>query len=226
MRNSQQEIATPTIRNIRVGKVRSQKIVFGTTKWLSYTALFTALALLMKVIGQIGTLSEISKLTPIYTIWLLAAAVLGPIGGASVCFISDLLIAIVFPTGVINPFITLVCTLYGLTAALIFKYLPAKSHAVRLIVAGVICAVLYTFVLDSLAIWGWCKYYLNLKSFFGDGKNAVFGIYMLTRLFQLNVALANIFIAVALLPLMKRLNLLPPIKSKNKNIEQGEQNNA
>ena len=213
MSKSQQEIATPTFNIKR--KVRTQSIEFGTTKWLTYTALLTALALMMKVIGQIGTLSEISKLTLIYTIWLVAAAVLGPIGGGTVCFISDILIALVFPTGVINPFITLVCTLYGVLAGLIFKYLPAKRYAVKFTVAGLTCAVVCTFVLDSLAIWGWCKYYLDLKSFLPDGKNGVFGVYMLTRLFQLGVAVANTFIAVAMIPLLTRFKLLAPTKKKS-----------
>ncbi len=212
MSKTQQEIASPTL-NIKK-KVRTQSIAFGTTRWLTYTALLTALALMMKVIGQIGTLSEISKLTLIYTVWLVAAAVLGPIGGGTVCFISDILIALVFPTGVINPFITLVCTLYGVFAGLIFKYLPTKRYAVKFIVAGVTCAVVCTFVLDSLAIWGWCKYYLNLKSFLSGGKNGVFGIYMATRLFQLGVAIANTFIAVAMIPLLTRFKLLPPVKKK------------
>lgn len=211
---AQQEIASPTIQNINAGKVRTQKLQFGTTRWLAHAALFTSLALLMKVLGQIGTLSEVFKVTPIYTVWLLSAAVLGPIGGGTVCFISDLLIALVFPTGVLNPFITIVCTLYGVTAGLIFKHLPIKSYTTRLVVAGVVCAVVYTFILDSLAIWGWCKYYLNLKSFFGSGKNAIFGIYMLTRLSQLIVALINIPIAAALLPVLNRLKLLPSNKNK------------
>lgn len=220
---NQQEIATPDVMNKKNRSVRSQKLKFGTTKWLAYTSLFTAIALLMKVVGQIGTLTEVSKLTPIYTIWLSAAAVLGPIGGAAVCFISDLLIALVFPTGVLNPFITIVCTLYGLCAGLIFKYFPVKSYVVKLVVAGVTCAVVFTFILDSLAIWGWCKYYLNLKSFFGEGKNAVFGIYMLTRLFQLGVAVANVPIAVALLPLYKRLRLLPPLNKKQNKSKKSEE---
>ncbi|MCH5155159.1 MAG: ECF transporter S component [Clostridiales bacterium] len=211
---NQQEIATPD--NIVSAKVRSQALKIGTTKWLAHTALFTSIALLMKVIGQIGTLAENFKITPIYTIWLLAAATLGPVGGATVCFISDLLIALVFPAGVFNPFITIVWTLYGLTAGLIFKYLPVKSYTVKLVVAGVTCAFLFTFVLDSLAIWGWCKYYLNLKSYFGNGKNAIFGVYMLARLFQLIVALANIPIAVALLPILNRLKILPSLTAKNK----------
>lgn len=218
-KNAQQEIATPTL------KVRPQSIAFGSTKWLTYTALFTALALMMKVIGQIGTLSEISKLTLIYTIWLVAAAVLGPIGGGTVCFISDILIALVFPTGVINPFITLVCTLYGVIAGLIIKYLPTKRYTVKFIVAGLTCAVVCTFILDSLAIWGWCKYYLGLKSFLPNGKNGAFGVYMLTRLFQLGVAVANTFIAAAMIPLLTRLKLLTTPKNKaaekakNKEIE-------
>ena len=215
MSNTQQEIATPTLNT--KNKVRStQAIEFGTTKWLTYTALFTALALMMKVLGQFGTFSEISKLTLIYTIWLVAAAVLGPVGGGTVCFISDLLIALVFPTGVINPFITIVCTLYGILAGLIIKYLPIKYHSVRIIVAGLVCAALCTFVLNSYAIWGWCKYYLKLKSFMEGGKNGAFGLYMTTRLFQFAVAAANSFIAAAMVPLLTRLKLLPPVK-KGKN---------
>ena len=210
MMNNQQEIATPD--NIASDKVRSQALKVGTTKWLAHAALFTAIALLLKVIGQIGTLSDNFKITPIYTVWLLSAATLGPIGGMTVCFISDLLIALMFPTGVFNPFITIVWTLYGLTAGLIFKYFPVKSYTIKLVVAGVTCAVLFTFILDSLAIWGWCKYYLNLKSYFGNGKNAVFGVYMLTRLLQFLVALANIPVAVALLPALNKLRLLPPLK--------------
>ena len=214
MSNPQQEIASPTIQNIKAGKVRTQKLQFGTTRWLAYTAVLTAICILIKLIGQLGTLSDSSKLTPIYSFWLISAALLGPLGGAAVCFISDLLIALIFPVGVLNPFITIVCTLYGFTAGMIFKYLPAKSNTVKIVVAGVVCSVLISYILNSLAIWGWCKYYLNLKSYFGNGKNAVFGVYMLTRLFQLCVALANIPIAAALLSLCGRLRLLPRIKNK------------
>ena len=212
--NNQQEIATPD--NIVTDKVRSQALKIGSTKWLTYTALFTALALMMKVIGQIGTLSDISKITPIYAIWLIAAAVLGPVGGGTVCFISDVVIALVFPKGVLNPFITLVCTLYGVLAGIIFRYTPTKNYRTRFLLAGVVCAVVCTFVLDSLAIWGWCKYYLKLGSFMGDGKNGVFWIYMTTRLFQLLVAIANTIITIALIPALKKLKLLPPLKTHKK----------
>lgn len=215
MNDHQQEIAIPD-KKTPSRNVRTQQIKFGSTKWLTYTALFTALALLMKVIGQIGTLGEAAKLTPIYAVWLVAAAVLGPIGGGTVCFISDILIALVFPRGVINPFITIVCTLYGVIAALMIRHLPIKSYAARFIIAGLTCAVFCTYFLDSLAIWGWCKYYLDLKSFMAGGKNGIFWIYMTTRLFQLTVATANIFIVVAMIPLLQKLRLLPPIDKKPK----------
>ncbi|MDE5592321.1 MAG: ECF transporter S component [Clostridiales bacterium] len=212
--NNQQEIATPD--NRVTDKVRSQALKLGTTKWLTYTALFTSLALLMKVIGQIGTLSDVSKITPIYAIWLIAAAVLGPFGGGAVCFISDVVIALVFPRGVLNPFVTLVCTLYGVLAGLIFRYVPTKSYSTRFLLAGITCAIVCTFVLDSLAIWGWCKYYLKLGSFMENGKNSMFWLYMTTRLFQLLMAISNTVITVALIPALNRLRLLPPIKRRKK----------
>lgn len=208
--NDQQEIATPD--KYIADKVRSQALKMGTTKWLSYAALFTALALMMKIIGQIGTISGNSKITVIYAIWLIAAAVLGPIGGGAVCFISDVVIALVYPTGVPNPFITLVCTLYGVLAGLILKYTPTKSYRTRFLLSGIICAVVCTFVLNSLAIWGWCKYYLKLNSYMPDGKNGIFWVYLGSRLFQLLVAVANTVLTVALIPVLKRLRLLPPIK--------------
>lgn len=215
MMDNQQEIATPD-KKTHSRQVRPQQVKFGTTKWLTYTALFTALALLMKVIGQIGTLGDMAKITPIYAIWIAAAAVLGPLGGGTVCFISDILIALVFPKGVINPFITIVCTLYGVIAALIIKYTPARSYVTRFILAGIVCSVLCTYILDSLAIWGWCKYYLGLKSFMSGGKNGVFWIYMSSRLFQLTVSLANTALAVALVPLLTKLRLLAPITRAQK----------
>ncbi|MCH5162946.1 MAG: ECF transporter S component [Clostridiales bacterium] len=207
---AQQEIATS---DTHINKVRSRTVRFGTTRWLTYVALFTALALLVKGIGQIGTLGDSSKITPIYMIWLLSALVLGPVGGGTVCFISDLMIALVFPVGTFNPFITLGCTLYGVIAGLITKYLPVRNYVVRVLVAGTVCAFLCTFILNTFAIWGWCKYYLKLGSYI-DGNNSAFGIYLSLRTFQLGIALINTFIATALVPLLVRMGLLPAFNKK------------
>ena len=115
---NQQEIATPDIQATNNRAVRSQKLKLGTTKWLTYTAMFAALAIVMKFIGQFLTLTDSFKITLIYAVWLVAAAVLGVVGGGVVCFVSDVLGALIIPQGPINPLLTLGCTLYGVIAGL------------------------------------------------------------------------------------------------------------
>ena len=213
---AQQEIATPDKDTIS-RKVRSQPLKFGTTKWLAYTALFAALAIVMKFIGQYLTLTDTFKITLIYVIWLIAAAVLGPVGGGTVCFVSDVLGAVIFPRGAINPLLTLGCVLFGVTAAFCFR-LPVKSYIAKFVFAGVVCSVAYTLLFDSFAIWVWCKYYLNLKSY----VNTSFWVYLgPTRAMQLGVAAINIAVTVAMIPLLIRLRLLPPLKTAtSKNISE------
>lgn len=207
-KNAQQEIATPDKLNTSSRKVRSQQLTFGTTKWLAYTALFAALSIVMKLIGQCLTLTDSFKITLIYVIWLIAAAVVGPIGGGTVCFVSDVLGAVIIPRGPINPLLTLGCVLFGVTAAFCFK-LPVKSYIVKFVFAGVVCSVLYTLLFDSFAIWVWCRYYLKLKSYI----NKSFWVYLgPSRAMQLGVAAINIAVTVAMIPLLLRLKLLPPLK--------------
>lgn len=204
---NQQEIATPD--NEIIGKVRSRKPILGTTKWLTYAAIFAALAIVMKFIGQFLTLTDSFKLTPIYAVWLVAAAVLGPIGGGVVCFVSDVLGAIVMPMGALNPLLTLGCTLYGVIAGLCFK-LPTRTNLVRFIIAGVTCTVLVSLIFDSFAIWVWCKYYLKLASW----ADRALGVYMASRALQCAVSAINIAIAVAMIPLLNKLKILPQTKTK------------
>lgn len=206
---TQQEIATPSKPIVLARDARSKQPIFGTTRWLAYTALFCALAIALKFFGQLLTLTESFKITLIYVIWLIAAAVLGPVGGGTVCFLSDLLPALIFPTGVINPLLCLGCTLFGVTAAFLFK-LPIKSYYIRFAVAGTVCAVLYTLLFDSFAIWVFCKYYLHLNSF---ADKSVW-VYIASRALQLGVAAINIAITVAAVPILTQLKLLPPIKEK------------
>lgn len=201
MSNTQQEIATPD--KVTHKNVRSQP-KFGTTRWLTYAAVFAALALVMKLIGQIATVNDSFKITPIYTVWLCAAAVLGPVGGGAVAFISDVLGALILPTGPINPILTVGCTLYGVIAGLCFK-IP-RSNVVRFIVAGVSCTLLVSLVFDSFAIWVWCRYVLALGSFL----DRTLFVYIGMRLMQTLISTVNIPIAIATIPLFNRLGLLPP----------------
>ncbi|MBD5131480.1 MAG: folate family ECF transporter S component [Clostridiales bacterium] len=215
MINDQQEIATPDIR--KKSNVRSQQIKFGTTKWLTYTAVFAALSLVMKFIGQFLTLTPNFKITPIYVVWLISAAVLGPVGGGIVCFVSDVLGAIIFPMGALNPLLTLGCTLYGVIAGLCFKYFPVKNYIAKFLFAGIACTLLITLLFDSFAIWWWCRYYLHLKSYLEKG----FWVYVgASRVLQLAVGAINIVVTVMMIPLLTKLRLLPPLNKKAKSTEE------
>lgn len=221
MMNNQQEIATPDIN--RRSKVRAQSLVFGTTKWLTYTAMFTALALATKLIGQFLTLTPDFKITPVYVIWLVAAAALGPFGGGAVCFISDILGALIVPRGAINPLLSLGCTMYGIIAGLTFKYLPIKNNAAKLLISGVVCTVLITLIFDSFAIWAWTRYYLKLIIKPSSPLNKPFWVYVgIKRTMQLAVGAVNIAVTVAMTPLLSQLRLIPE-KHKYSKSKTGEQ---
>ncbi len=214
---TQQEIATPdtTEKNHRV---RSQN-KFGSTKYLTYTAVFAALALIMKFVGQFLTLTPSFKITLIYTVWLIGGAVLGPLAGGAICFISDVLGAFIFPTGAINPLLVAGNTLYGVLAALTFKYTPSKRYAVKFIAAGVVCTAVCTCIINSLAIWYW----------YGIYKLTPFWAYFASqRAMQPLVALINIIVTVAMIPLLMRIRLLPPVRPENKQstIKNKEKSNA
>ncbi len=209
MINDQQEIATPDIT--QKNKVRSQKLEFGTTKWLTYAAVLAALAIIMKFIGQFLTLTPSFKITLIYVIWLIAGATLGPVGGGAVCFTSDVLGALIIPMGPINPLLILGNVLYGVIAALVFKYTPVKSYIVKFIASGLACTLICTCLINTAALYYWYKWYETLS----------FWLYFATyRVLQPAVAAINIGVTVAMIPLLLKLGLLTPFKkSKHDKLE-------
>lgn len=213
MMENQQEIATPDTKDTPTRKVRSQQLEFGTTKWLTYAAVFSALAIVIKFIGQFLTLTPSFKITLIYVIWLISGATLGAFGGGAVCFTSDVLGAIIFPTGAMNPYLILGNTLYGIIAALAFKYTPIKNYCVKMISAGIACTVICTCLINTLALY------------YSYGYDAMFTFaqyFVAYRILQPLVAVINIVIAVAMIPLMLRLKMLPPIKKKIRTIKTEE----
>ncbi len=203
-KETQQEIATPVSMNV---PRKDRTLKKFSTKWLTYTAVFSALALALKLLGQVLTLNDVFKVTLIYSVWLVAAAVLGPIGGGTVGFISDFLGAIILPTGVFNPLLTVGCALYGVIAGLCFK-LPLRTNYMKFIVAGAVCTVTVSLIFDSAAIWIWCKYVLKLGSF----MDRTLIVYLGMRMAQCLMGAINIPVAIAMIPLLNRLRLLPKIK--------------
>lgn len=212
MMTHQQEIATPDIRR-KSCKVRSQKLEFGTTRWLTYCAVFAALSIVMKIIGQYLTITPSFRITLIYVIWLISGAVLGPLGGGVVCFTSDVLGALVVPMGPINPFITIANTFYGVTAAFAFRFTPVKNYVVKFISSGIVCTIVFTCLLNSLAL-----YYT-----YGYNATLTFWQYFAAyRAFQPLVAAINVGVTVTMIPLLIRLKLLP--SPKKKDINHSEEN--
>lgn len=207
MTDNQQEIATPDKMTNKPYSVRSQRVTYNTTRWLTYTAVFSALALIMKFIGQALTLTPSFKLTLIYTVWLIAGATLGPLGGGAVCFISDVLGALIFPTGAMNPLLILGNTLYGVIAAIVFKFTPCKSYTVKFIASGIACTLICTCLINTSAIWYWYRYSDTLT---------LWQYFVGMRLMQLVVALINIAVTVAMIPLLKRVKLLSPTAANEK----------
>lgn len=213
MINNQQEIATPDINYTKARKVRSHSLTFGTTKWLTYAGVYSALAIAMKLIGQYLTLTPSFKITLIYVIWLMASATLGAIGGSAVCFTSDVLGAIIVPKGAMNPYLIIGNVLYGIIGALVFRYFPIKNYAVKFIAAGIACTLFCTCIANSLALFYSYKYYQTLT---------FWQYFVAYRALQPVVAIINIVITVGMIPLMTRLNLLPPLRKTKKD---GEENN-
>lgn len=202
MSNTQKEIAAPDKLSIK--PKLAERISATPTRFITYTAVFSALAVLMKFVGQYLTITPEFKITLIYTVWLAAAACLGPVGGGGVCLISDILGAIILPRGAINPLLIAGNTLYGVLAALSFRFTPSRSYIAKFIVSGIVCTLICTCLLNTFAIWYWYGY----NELFG------FWIYFATRrAFQPLVAAINIVIVVCLIPLLKRIKLLPPQRS-------------
>ncbi|MCH5351148.1 MAG: ECF transporter S component [Clostridiales bacterium] len=198
--NNQQEIATPDI--IADKAVRSQNTL-SETKKMTYTAVFAALAVVMKFIGQYLTLTPSFKITLIYMIWLMAAACLGIVRGGLVCFISDILGAFILPQGAINPFVVMGNTLYGVIAGATFKLVPIKNNYLKFLIMGVVCTGLCTCLINSAAIWYGYGYYETMS----------FGVYFVTfRTMQPIVAAINIALTMPMIPLLKKLKLLPDTK--------------
>lgn len=210
MMKNQQEIAAPNI-SAHTGRLMEIKLERGTTRWVTYAAAFTALAVVMKFIGQFLTITPAFKITFIYVVWLISGAVLGGFGGGAVCFASDVLGALIFPTGPINPFLIVGNTLYGVVAAAIVRCTPAKSYAVRIAVAGLFCTVINTCVINTLAIYYSYDYAKVMN---------VWQYFVAYRILQPVVAIINIVVAIALVPLLTRLRLLP--REKRNYISEGE----
>lgn len=207
LRNSQQEIAPPTNP--------IAKTSYFTAKRMAHTAMFVALALVLKLAGQALTLTPTFVITIIYIAWILAGIFLGAINGALVGFLSDLLGSILLPTGPLNPLLVIGNTAYPFIAGLVYGILPLKNRPLKTAIAGTTCAIVCTVFFNSFSIW---IYY---------GYNELFSFWKYFALYrwqQPAVAAINIAITCALVvPLHKALN---PLSGRTSRAPQKSEKNS
>lgn len=190
MNKSSQEIATVHTE----ANTALQKKDLSATKRITYLATLIAASLVLKLVGQVlQTLSF--KLTLVYVPWIIAAIAMGPVGGATVAFATDLLGTFVLPTGgAPNPILALSCALFGFIMGLAFK-LPKLSPKWKLLIGTIIVIPVCT-----LGIWSW-----GMSLYYG--KHTFFG-WMATRGPQVAVVAVNAALTAFLFPLMKKIGLM------------------
>ena len=197
-RVSQQEIATPNDCNSL-----KKKPALSYTRGLTYTAALTALALILKLVGQIwgGALMLFNlKLSFIYIAWILSAVILGPLGGMAVGFLSDVLGTFLLPTtGGILPLLVISNTLFPLFIGIAVKYIPIKNLFLKIVIGTVVSMLVCTLGITTLG--------LSLNTM---GEVPFFAM-LATRWPQPIVITLNLVIVGALLPVLKRLKIISEI---------------
>ena len=117
MDKSSQEIATVNTK----AEYGTAKKRLNPTKRITYLATLVAAALAFKLLGQVLTFGGF-KITIVYIPWILSALVMGPIGGMTVCFATDVIGTFIMPTaGLPLPLIVVSNSLFGLIMGLAFK---------------------------------------------------------------------------------------------------------
>lgn len=120
---------------------------------LTCTAMMCALAVLANLFTVPLTPNFSKVISFTITVTVLAGAYLGPVCGAAVGFLGDLIAHFINPMGGMsyNWFIGLSCLLTGLFAGLIFR---TKLHKqLKLVVTLVLCFAVCTTLLNNFGLW-------------------------------------------------------------------------
>ncbi len=161
------------------------------TQRLSYAGVLTALCVLANVFDI--KISDALQLSFVATIGFLAGYLLGGAYGFAVCFLGDLIGAIINPHGAYNPIIGVGTGLWGLIFGLIFTF-PHGKEQVKLLISFAICSLLISGLINTLGIF----------LMYGLGKKT-FAYYLASYPFKLIAAAVNYAVSAALLAVLPRL---------------------
>lgn len=187
MNKSSQEIATVDTEAKR-GKQRKLTL----TQRITYISMLIAGALVLKILGNLFQLLFF-KVTFVYVPWILAAIAMGPLGGFTVAFATDLL-GTLMTGGLPNPILALACGMFGLIMGLAFK-IPKLDPRVKLAIGTAIVIPVCTLGLWSMGM----ALYFTKHTFWG---------WMAMRPPQVLVVLLNAAVTVFLFPVMRKKGLM------------------
>lgn len=189
MDKSSQEIATVNTK----AEYGTAKKRLNPTKRITYLATLVAAALAFKLLGQVLTFGSF-KITIIYIPWILSALVMGPIGGMTVCFATDVIGTLILPTaGLPLPLLVVSNALFGLIMGLAFK-IPKLNLRLKTLIGTAVVICVCTLGLSTYAL--------------ADFYNAPFWVMFVDRIPQAIMLAVNAAATVFLFPTVKKLGLL------------------
>lgn len=145
MNKSSQEIATVNTKAF----YKRKKI--NTTKRITYLATLVAASLAFKLLGNVLNFGNL-KISIVYIPWLLSGAIMGPLGGATVAFATDVIGQLMISTGGAPlPLIVLSNALFGFITGLVFK-IPKLGNRLKLLIATVTVVCVCTLGLTTYAL--------------------------------------------------------------------------
>lgn len=142
-------------------KFSSAKTFRIKTKYLAYLSVFVALALIFNIIDIPLGIGDI-KISLTYIPVMLSGIYLGPIAGAIVGMLGDLLGMLIKPQGPWIPLITLGSIMMGLLPGLVFK-IPKVNAYIKIAISLVLVFGICTCTLNSLGIY--LAYFKTKKAF-------------------------------------------------------------
>lgn len=214
-KNTQQEIASQVkaevtdVSNNQAApemhvKDPERKSKYFTARKIATLAMFTAIALVCKLIGKSLMLTPTFTVSFIYIPWLISGALLGPVAGMTVGFCSDLIGNFIFAT-VPNPLTLVSNTLFPLPIALIYKLSGNRGNDyVKTLLGTLASLVACTLGIGSVALYLFYGYYESM---------GFFTYLLLQRTPQVGVLCVNAAVLLLLIRPLASVGLYPRSKS-------------